>query len=901
MRTGTVSYKLEDLKKGVIIPIGFVGENDFTKVFFDAEEIYKKYPSASVSMKVQPPKGGIYPATVTRDGNTVIWQVKEADVANRGGGELQLTFTDGETKIKTYIARTDVKRSLAGNGPAPDPVQDWIDDAEEVLDDLDAMDTIAKNAQAGDIGKALSPKTVEDGVVTEWQFVEPGAGTDDYADLDNKPSIAGVTLSGNKTLEDLGIAADDDLDNLAAEVSDVKTAIHGVEDAITYIKKMNVKASDVQIATTNGYINADTGALVGTEAGKSTDYIGIPSGCVSISGKAFLYHEYGVAFYNTDKTYISGVSGYDGSSATKPQMFEIDIPENAVFIRWSLATSDSVIPDDFAFAYNVLSTTKNIVISKAGSSIPLGSTDGYINATTGALASSGAAKCTDYVEIPSSIGGTVKGKACLYNDFGVAFYDYTKVFISGVSGTSSGSSSLQPQDFNITIPETAKFMRWCLVDGYGSIPANFAVDFTVPVQTNIVDVTNEISVLQKTKLNASNGTTEDNNYWITTEYIQVTDVPKVSVQVAINEYTGIAFYDENKTYLSGVWGYSAGETSSLTPKTKRFEIPENVHFIRCTLCTLEIPYTKKDFGILFFDVDYSDRKIIQYINGSAGNEAHNILILGDSYSRLGDWVKGLKSGLNVAEIVNLGIVSATVRDRYADRTTYPYTSRPTSSGTGNQNTLASQIQKLKRLVIGTDLDAGEVKLYTDHTPDVIIIEGGMNDWYDNETKENAYPQQFITQVNGVYYKNSAGTVTQGNYHIKTDIETVDRTSFAGAYRYIVEELLTLFPDAQIFIVTASRFNYFVDNPQVYDKIAEQQIKCARYCAATVIDWNGEGNISTITDYPTGSGTQDDPYTVYGGTKNTTDGLHPNARGGRTYGRLAANVIKQRFLNIGKNS
>lgn len=234
MRTGTVSYKLEDLKKGVIIPIGFVGENDFTRVIFDAEEIYKKFPNASVNMKVQPPKGGIYPATVARDGNTVIWQVKEADVANRGGGELQLTFTDGETKIKTYIARTDVKRSLEGNGPAPDPVQDWIDDAEEVLDDLEAMDTIAKNAQAGDIGKALSPKTVENGVVTEWQYVEPGGGTEDYTDLENKPSIAGVTLSGNKTLEDLGIAAADDLDNLTDEVSDVKTAIDGILDHETY-------------------------------------------------------------------------------------------------------------------------------------------------------------------------------------------------------------------------------------------------------------------------------------------------------------------------------------------------------------------------------------------------------------------------------------------------------------------------------------------------------------------------------------------------------------------------------------------------------------------------------------------------------------------------------------------
>ena len=238
MRTGTVSYRLEDLKNGVIIPIGFVGENDFTKVFFDAEEIYKKYPNASVSMKVQPPKGVIYPAAVTRDGNTVIWQVKEADVANRGGGELQLTFTDGETKIKTYIAKTDVKRSLAGNGPAPDTVQDWIDDADEklaeveqALDDLAAMDNIAKTAQASDIGKALSPKTVENGVVTEWEYITPGGGTEDYTDLDNKPSIAGVTLSGNKTLEDLGIAAADDLDNMANDVTDVKTAIHGMNTA----------------------------------------------------------------------------------------------------------------------------------------------------------------------------------------------------------------------------------------------------------------------------------------------------------------------------------------------------------------------------------------------------------------------------------------------------------------------------------------------------------------------------------------------------------------------------------------------------------------------------------------------------------------------------------------------
>lgn len=678
----------------------------------------------------------------------------------------------------------------------------------------------------------------------------------------------------------------------------VKTDITKVEEQITYKEKMPVKASDVEISSTNGYIRASDGVIVGTNAGRCTGYIEIPEGCFSISGKAFLYHEYGVAFFNDGEAYISGVSGYDGASSTKPQKFEINVPENAKYIRWSLNTDDSIIPDDFAFAYIVLSSTEAIKISKTGTVIPLG-TDGYINATTGALASSNAAAATDYVEIPSEIGGKVKGKACLYNEYGIAFYTKTKVFISGVSGTSTGQSSLQPQDFEVDIPETAKYMRWCLVKEYSSIPADFTVEFTVPVQSNIINVTDKISVYQKTKLNVVTGETETNNYWITTDYVQVTGVPKISVQVTISEYAGIAFYDAQKTLISNIYGYSPGETSSLTALTKRIEVPENAHYMRCELCTIEKPYTKEDFWLLFFDADKSMLDVIQYVNESAGNEAHNILILGDSYSRNGDWVKGLCSGLNVAEIVNLGVASATVRDRQADRETYPYTSRPTSTGTNNQNVLASQVEKLKRLKTGTDLDSGEVKIYEDHSPDVIIIEGGMNDWYDNTTKEEKYPEQFIKQVNNVYYKNPSGTTVQGNYHIKTDIETIDRTSFAGAYRYICEQLLTLFPDAQIFIVTASRFNYFVDNPQVYDKIAEQQIKCARYCAASVIDWNGDGNISTIIDCPSGSGTQEDPYTVYGGTLNTLDGLHPNARGGRTYGRLAANVIKQRFLNIGK--
>ena len=35
---------------------------------------------------------------------------------------------------------------------------------------------------------------------------EEGGGTDDYTDLDNKPQINSVVLSGNKSASDLGLA-----------------------------------------------------------------------------------------------------------------------------------------------------------------------------------------------------------------------------------------------------------------------------------------------------------------------------------------------------------------------------------------------------------------------------------------------------------------------------------------------------------------------------------------------------------------------------------------------------------------------------------------------------------------------------------------------------------------------
>ena len=142
------------------------------------------------------------------------------------------------------------------------------------------------------------------------------------------------------------------------------------------------------------------------------------------------------------------------------------------------------------------------------------------------------------------------------------------------------------------------------------------------------------------------------------------------------------------------------------------------------------------------------------------------------------------------------------------------------------------------------------------------------------------------------------SVIQTTVWVKPAIDTIDRTCFAGSYRYLCEELLALFPNAQIFLTTVSHMNYFTVNPNDrYGKIAEQQRKCADIMSYTVIDWHAEGNLNTMMIGLNGSGTESDPYTPVGGNEYTTDLLHPNDKGGKRYGRLAGKVIAQKYLGF----
>ena len=123
---------LEDISRKVF-DLGYVGEKNHTQVVIVCTTMFRYYPDAVVTMVAKPPVGDIYPVTLERDNNLVIWNVSESDISYAGSGQFQLTFTDGEEVIKREYGAYSIKPSMETTGEPPTPLEDWIIRAEEAL------------------------------------------------------------------------------------------------------------------------------------------------------------------------------------------------------------------------------------------------------------------------------------------------------------------------------------------------------------------------------------------------------------------------------------------------------------------------------------------------------------------------------------------------------------------------------------------------------------------------------------------------------------------------------------------------------------------------------------------------------------------------------------------------
>ena len=183
-----VNIKLCEITSRVV-PIGFEGENNRTQVAFDCSAIFEEYPDAVAAMTVKPPVGDIYPVAVRRDGDSVIWDITASDCANDGTGEYQITFTDGDTIIKTWTGGLRVYASLLAGGNPPAPVEEWIEQAQAVLGSLENISASATDLPHGE------PATAEITDVGGHKNIAIGipAGAPGTAGKDGKDGEDGVS------------------------------------------------------------------------------------------------------------------------------------------------------------------------------------------------------------------------------------------------------------------------------------------------------------------------------------------------------------------------------------------------------------------------------------------------------------------------------------------------------------------------------------------------------------------------------------------------------------------------------------------------------------------------------------------------------------------------------------
>ena len=370
----SVTVRTADLKN-IIINLGFVGENEHRQIRFDAKKDFEEYPHASASLTVVPPEGESYPAIIERNGDFVLWTITDSDVIGNGDGEIQLVFTEGEVVKRTCVARTKTDRSLVPTGSIPSGIDDFITRAGAALTAIpetinealaeakasgefdgpagpagaDGQDGFSPTATVVKSGKtATITITDKNGTTTAQVSDGEGGGTSDYSDLTNKPQIAGVTLSGNKSLADLGAdptsiiddtagdgdtgkvwSADKSADTASSLLSDLN---HGnarteyVEDAVIAGKKIIYNAS----------IN-ENGVIETVSTGRNLICFKVKQGVkITASGTFDLY-----AFYTSEPD-IASVS-YNNSRSSSSILKNTIVPNGCTWVAIRVVNGKDIV------------------------------------------------------------------------------------------------------------------------------------------------------------------------------------------------------------------------------------------------------------------------------------------------------------------------------------------------------------------------------------------------------------------------------------------------------------------------------------------------------------------------------------------------------------------------------
>ena len=142
-----IELPLEEIERQSFC-IGFEGEQNHTGIVFHCGTVFADHPSAVVTMAAQSPRGDLYPVSLSREENDLVWMVSASDCVSAGFGRYQLTFVNGQEILKSFIGSFIVMPSLVAAGDPPAPVSDWLQHAGQTLGLFETMTAEASSLEA---------------------------------------------------------------------------------------------------------------------------------------------------------------------------------------------------------------------------------------------------------------------------------------------------------------------------------------------------------------------------------------------------------------------------------------------------------------------------------------------------------------------------------------------------------------------------------------------------------------------------------------------------------------------------------------------------------------------------------------------------------------------------------
>ena len=276
--------------------------------------------------------------------------------------------------------------------------------------------------------------------------------------------------------------------------------------------------------------------------------------------------------------------------------------------------------------------------------------------------------------------------------------------------------------------------------------------------------------------------------------------------------------------------------------------PETIDINEYELCTS------------IYEIGLTPKLKSDYFTTAAHCMDKKILTMGDSITAIGptssyydrSWKKYFTEIIIPHKLVSTAVPGATWRDK--DNTIYD--GSPVSNGADNNvnNVLGNQTEKIRIAKSTNDPDYDYF--------DIIIIAAGTND------DDNTVPS--LEVIEGSFYENNNPI---------TDLNLLDRTTWAGAIRYTVDNLRNLYPNAKIFLCTPIQKtgNKYLD---IYNK--RNIIKnIAERLSVGVIDTS----VCGVYDLTCPSRGQEGDY---------NDGLHLSPQGAKKMGEFIANEIKNKY-------